>query len=523
MAALEISDELSGLFKRLEQGQRLLNPADQSIFATEITRRRLTPLLLEALETFSDRKPEDIEWEAFHCREYRQQVLEDLKDSRLGVSDPDTEELLRGLDCELPVAVHNQLRRAAMTGLADFYARAEIVVRGDLENPLLWDKPTHSLATPLGGANEPELNFAETFETFISERKIYCSDKQLNSIYAHYNYFMRFLTEEDGVPPTGRSLSSVTSQVAREFKEHLRQSPSNINKKYNGLPVRDAVAAAKSDGSPTLAITTQSKFLQHLSSLYAFAIDELEYSGKNPFQGRADNKLVDQHSRDARDSFSEKQLLTLFSSPLYIGCKSLSSCGRPGKLILKTSYKYWLPLIGLYSGMRLQEITQLRLEDIQQYKDIWIFDINERHEDQTLKTSQSARKIPIHQDLIKLGLLDRVWQLQESKEVRLFPDIKLASDGTYSGNPSKWFARYLQNIGIKTAKTSFHSFRHNLKDNFRNAGESDELSEHFCGRKTGSTAERYGSAYSVERFYKALHNLEFACAQELIARHTSDH
>ena len=115
MAALEISDELSGLFKRLEQGQRLLNPADQSIFATEITRRRLRPLLIEALETFSDRKPEDIEWEAFHCREYRQQVLEDLKDSRLGVSDPDTEELLRGLDCELPVAVHNQLRRAAMT------------------------------------------------------------------------------------------------------------------------------------------------------------------------------------------------------------------------------------------------------------------------------------------------------------------------------------------------------------------------------------------------------------------------
>ena len=117
MAALEISDELSGLFKRLEQGQRLLNPADQSIFATEITRRRLTPLLIEALETFSERKPEDIEWEAFHCREYRQQVLEDLKDSRLGVSDPDTEDLLRGLDCELPVAVHNQLRRAAMTGL----------------------------------------------------------------------------------------------------------------------------------------------------------------------------------------------------------------------------------------------------------------------------------------------------------------------------------------------------------------------------------------------------------------------
>ena len=66
MAALEISDELSGLFKRLEQGQRLLNPADQSIFATEITRRRLTPLLLEALETLSKSLASVISGAALH-------------------------------------------------------------------------------------------------------------------------------------------------------------------------------------------------------------------------------------------------------------------------------------------------------------------------------------------------------------------------------------------------------------------------------------------------------------------------
>ena len=134
---------------------------------------------------------------------------------------------------------------------------------------------------------------------------------------------------------------------------------------------------------------------------------------------------------------------------------------------------------------------------------------------QKLKTPQSARKIPIHEDLIQLGLLDRVRPVEHSKEVRLFPDITIASDGTYSGNPSKWLGRYSEQIGVKTNKTSFHSFRHNMKDNFRNAGESDELSEHFCGRKTGSTAERYGSAYSIERFYEALHKLQFNYVQGL--------
>lgn len=515
MAALEMSKELDGLFNRLKQGVELITPSEQDLFAAAVKTRRTQALLIEALENFNDRKSEDIEWEALHCRTFRQEILDDLAKSNLEAGQDEVTELLKGIQQEISQATLNQLKRAAMQGLADFYVNAEIIVKGDLENPLLWQQPEPEKQNISDPSDSSELNFDTAFDHFMSERKLYCSDKQLNSIHAHYYYFMRFLTEEDGLQPNSRSLASVTSLVAREFKEHLRQSPANINKKYKDLSVRDAVAAAQSDGSPTLAVTTQRKFLQHLSSLYAFAIDELEYSGKNPFYGRADNRLAEQHSRDARNPFSEKQLTTLFTSPLFTGCKSLSSCDRPGKLIPKTSYKFWLPLIGLYSGMRLQEIAQLRIEDIQKYQDIWLFDINARHEDQKLKTPQSARKIPIHEDLIKLGLLERVEQLRDSQEERLFPDITKASDGTYSGNPSKWFARYSEKIGIKTDKTSFHSFRHNIKDNFRNIGESDELSEHFCGRKTGSTAERYGSAYSIERFYEALHKLQFNYVQGL--------
>ena len=513
MAALEMSKELDALFDRLKRGVELITPAEQSVFATAVKTHRTQALLKEALESFKDRNCEDIEWEAAHCRAYRQELLDDLARSKLDHGQDEVSQLLQNAQQELSETVIKQLQRSAMQGLADFYVNAEIIIRGDLENPLLWEK-SDSVDTKTDELVEPlELSFASVFERFIAERKLYCSDKQLNSIHAHYNYFIRFLKEEDGVPPNARLLSSITSQVVREFKEHLRKSPSNINKKYKDLSIRGAVAAAETDGSSTLAVTTQEKFLQHLSSLYGFAIDELEYSGKNPFHGRADSRLADQHSRDARNPFSENQLTALFTSPLYTGCKSLSSCDRPGKLIPKTSYKFWLPLIGLYSGMRLQEIAQLRIEDIQQYKDIWLFDINARHEDQKLKTPQSARKIPNHEDLIQLGLLDRVRQVEHSKDLRLFPDITMASDGTYSGNPSKWFGRYSEQIGVKTDKTSFHSFRHNMKDNFRNAGESDELSEHFCGRKTGSTAERYGSAYSIERFYEALHKLEFNYVQ----------
>jgi hypothetical protein len=93
---------------------------------------------------------------------------------------------------------------------------------------------------------------------------------------------------------------------------------------------------------------------------------------------------------------------------------------------------------------------------------------------------------------------------------RFFEDAPLANDGTYSSTFSKWFSRYLENIEIKTDKTSFHSLRHNMKDFFRHIEESDELAENFMGRSTGSTGEAYGSGFSLERFSEALHKIKFS-------------
>ena len=156
--------------------------------------------------------------------------------------------------------------------------------------------------------------------------------------------------------------------------------------------------------------------------------------------------------------------------------------------------------------MRMQEILQLYVVDVYQTSGIWVFDLNANHKDQKLKTSQSKRLVPIHTDLIDLGFLDF---LRSKETERLFNDAPLGNDKTYSSTYSKWFSRYLENIGIKTDKTSFHSLRHNLKDFFRQVGESDELVENLVGRTTGSTGEAYGSGYSIERFNEAIHKINF--------------
>ncbi len=79
----------------------------------------------------------------------------------------------------------------------------------------------------------------------------------------------------------------------------------------------------------------------------------------------------------------------------------------------------YIPLIGLYSGMRVEEICKLRIEDIKQEDDIYYFDINE--DNGNVKTEDSIRKVPIHKDLIeKFNFIHYVEIRKNKKEEMLF-------------------------------------------------------------------------------------------------------
>ena len=509
-ASLEMSEQLDELFAKIRNGKKLLSAEEVACVASDFTRVKTEKLLLEALEDFKDRGKEDEEWEAFHAREYRKQTLEDLRQSRLASAEPDADALLteHGVSIEKTSALYKQLCRASLRGLADFYVNAEIIVKGDLENPALtFSRLTESTTQPKEINPTPTgISFAEAIKKYLTDNQNSWGEKQFKSLEAKLNYFLDYASDEDGLNPHQRLLSSITSAQARAYKEHLQRTPTNAKKKYPDLSPKESVAAAAKDNASLLGVTSQNNYLQSLSTLYSFAAKELDYEGDNPFKGRSNPKAAKKNQREQRNPLSKDHLKKLFQSPLFTGCKSLASCHRPGSLVPKESHKYWAPLIGLYTGMRMQEILQLYVADVYQTNNIWLFDLNENHKDQKLKSPQSKRLVPIHHNLLDLGFLEF---LGSKRQGRLFEDAPLASDGTYSSTFSKWFSRYLSNIGIKTDKTSFHSLRHNMKDFFRQIGESDELSENFMGRTTGSTGEAYGSRYSIERYHSALNKINF--------------
>ncbi len=506
-AALEMAETLDSLFIKIRNGLDLLSQKDMKLVSDHVIETNTKPLLKEALESFDDRTNDEVDLEAFHARTFRNEALANLKHSRLNTVKPQVNGLLKSHDVTLDEssAAYKQLCRAALKGLAEAYTNAEIIVKGELENPRL-----NFGTTDIASEEEAGLTFQLAIQKYFKDNETSWSKKQQDSQLAQLTYFLDYACELDGKTKHDRTLESVSASDTRSYKEHLQQVPTNAKKLFPNLSPSKAVSAAKDDNCKTLSTTTINKYLQCLSSLYNFAIKELDYDGANVFKGRSNTKLAKKSQRQKRNSFSREQLSTFLKSPLYTGCKSIPSCHRPGDLIPNESHKYWVPLIGLFTGMRMQEILQLYLEDIYEKEGIWVFDLNENHSDKKLKTLQSRRLVPIHNKLIELGLL-KLWQKRsdEGGYERLFPDVFQSNDDTYSSIFSKWFGRYIKHIGIKTTRTSFHSFRHNIKDLFRESGESDELAESFVGRTTGTVGADYGGGFSLKRLHEALHKLQF--------------
>ena len=130
---------------------------------------------------------------------------------------------------------------------------------------------------------------------------------------------------------------------------------------------------------------------------------------------------------------------------------------------LPTLKDRWLVLLALYTGARSNELARLELVDVGPDEDegVPVLDINNLAEDKTTKSEASIRKIPIHPDLLGLGLLDRVEARKAAGESRLFPGNLLTQNGP-AATSQKAFVNHLAKLGIKArgqGRIGLHSFR----------------------------------------------------------------
>lgn len=129
--------------------------------------------------------------------------------------------------------------------------------------------------------------------------------------------------------------------------------------------------------------------------------------------------------------------------------------------------------------------------------------IDDSREGQNLKNASSRRILPLHPALIDLGLL-HVESVKATGADRLFPELE-AVRGKLGHAPSKWFGRNKTSLGITDPRKTFHSFRHTLIDDLRDAGVQDSLIKRIAGYEDGSvTFSVYGSRSPVRAMADAL-------------------
>jgi hypothetical protein len=125
-----------------------------------------------------------------------------------------------------------------------------------------------------------------------------------------------------------------------------------------------------------------------------------------------------------------------------------------------------------------------------------------RRRNRSLKTPSSARTIPLHPELTRLGFMDFVEGIRRAHgdTAWLFPEIAPDRKGGASGW-SKWFGRYIRAHGIKDKNNVFHSLRHNFKDALRAAKVPEDLNDALTGHSTrGSVGRSYGAKDIVNRY-----------------------
>jgi integrase len=297
----------------------------------------------------------------------------------------------------------------------------------------------------------------------------------------------------------------VTRKQVFEFATELEKFPTRYPDAWRGKRVQEIVKLA--ENRPDLKClapqTINDRSVGALKSFFQWCIRR-QIIEINPAVGVALD--VPKAAEKPRDPYRIDHLRMIFSQDVFTKGQRLKRGGGEAM--------YWVPLIALYTGMRLEEIGQLRLEDLRCEDSIHFFDLREGL-DQALKTRSSARRVPIHADLIKRGLLVEKARLEDCGQARLFPEFVKSREGKYTAAFSKYWGIWTSKIGISDPRLVFHSFRHAFKDRCRDCKISRAISEALMGHAGQSVGDEYGSGFALSELAEAIGKINWSPVFEI--------
>jgi site-specific recombinase XerD len=274
------------------------------------------------------------------------------------------------------------------------------------------------------------------------------------------------------------------------------------------LPVQRNVRAAtkhlslkellERDWPKVLGYQGQQKYLTEWHQLFKYAV-EMGYATDNVMKGVSLVKKYRKKEKEKADKetrrFPQHHIDEMFSVPIFTGNAT-------------RSYYFWVPLLCLYTGARVNEIAQLDVDDVYKEQGIWCIHINDK-DDKSVKTESSIRLIPIHQHLIDLGFVRYVSAIKAARQDpvnRVYKTPKLWWDiyqvnGKYSNACNKAMLQIFKHLSFKTKGDKYHGLRHSLVYILKNAGVDESTYGAILGH---SVKMRSGGLYGDRPTLKRL-------------------
>ena len=229
----------------------------------------------------------------------------------------------------------------------------------------------------------------------------------------------------------------------------------------------------------SLALRTQRKKLQRLRSFLTWARDIAEHTTVSSAILQVGRRSGDEAHYE---SFDDNDLKRLFESDAY---RTQS---------FEKAFEFWIPMMGLYTGARINELAQLLVDDITELDGVPVVRINDEGDKRT-KTPASTRTVPLHPALVAAGLLTYQLTIKAEGWHRLFPELtksKVAKNA-FGKEPSECFTAYRRSCDVSRdvdRKKVFHSFRTTANSMLRFRNVPQERRERLVGHEPDGTNDK---------------------------------
>ncbi len=413
--------------------------------------------------------------------------------------------------------------------------------------------PAATAATPPAGtALEAEDSQAVKLVEAIEEM---CREKSLDGSWKpkvavgerHKLELFQAVIDQDG----SLSVNAIGPKHLSRFKSMLHLMPASKGKKeaYRDMSLPELLRTVEAGGIPdTLRMKTNTikTYCQTASSFIKWAARH-EYHDKPAITDLLQVK-AEKQAHEYRDPYSSHEIAKLFTPGLYLtgggrGQDKPDSGGKPSR--------FWVPLLGLFTGARLEELAQLHTDDIvlvnrhgdarsifaagkpimdaaalttaEEDGETLCLHINKGKPYQRLKTASSRRYLPLSPVLAHdLGFLSYAASVFQNAERvlaqggkapgdgRLFPELTRKKEtDNFAHTLSKWFNAYRERAGVVPqagrGKKDFHSFRHTVA----RWCEENEVPEKSAARFLGHSHDtmtfgRYGTETAAHKLYERI-------------------